>query len=182
MDYYDDEFEDDIEGQEGEFDDDGFDQDYENENDDGYGEDIGDGYGEDFGDPYGMEDDEEDFQDDEDDENEEKDDRKELKTPAILRRAKEYAARYGFSTKNTRFVCPKCGLNTLYPDKKSKTFIRGVGASTIGVPSPSSVKRWVCLNPRCSSFWPAKGHTFSLRTDGKVKAHTLGATLFHVPK
>lgn len=152
---------------------------------DGYGEDIGDGYGEDLNEDKEKKNNAKKDKDKEDDlqlEGEKKGKKKKVSGRELEAKAKKMASRYGIKPEPMSFACPDCKEKTLFVEKRPKTFLRRVASCSFGFPTEQNVKRYVCLNPNCKSYWPIKGFTFTRSVEGKLKKHTIMARFFHTPK
>lgn len=104
-----------------------------------------------------------------------------------LQKMKNTAKRYGFPAVPMPFPCPICKQNSLFSDSMMKNFGRvtifAVGAAFGAIPANkiSTAPRFVCLNPRCKSYYVSTGDKFGEGVEGKGKM-TVHKNWFYIQK
>ena len=165
----------------------------DDEDEDGFGDDVEDGFGEEDnpdeegegGDKDGEGKEKEEKKKKEEEEKEKKDDKKDKKNkkedPTNPKVLIKLAKRFGYPPIPMPLPCPECQKFTLFTDKLSLIFIRGVLScipyTSSAVPKDKVVK-FVCLNKKCKSYWPTWGVKYSLFNGKFLKEKNI----FHVVK
>jgi hypothetical protein len=181
--------------------DDEFDDDEENEEDE---DDEQDPYGEDQ-DPYGDDDNtdpwggDEDLDNEKDDKDEEKDDKekdkdkdkdddKEKKKLKAEKDNHKYNSKAIFNKARSiglvpipiRSACPFCHTTYLFPDTVMSTSLRYVKKLIFPTnPEETSVKRYLCMNPKCHYYYCTTGYKFMRNESNKLVPKR---SIFFIPK